>query len=267
MIHLDEQEIIKLYRDGWSMQSLANRFNVSHSVIKLRLINNKIPLRNISEAVSGMLSVDKSIYSRTGRQRQYPLNDTFFDILTPDSAYVIGLLQADGSVNSKRMTITLKPRDEELLKVVMGKMGASRPLKIRKSPLGSGICLDISSRKLVTSLAKWGLHSPKTYTASTHSDLLLNRDYWRGVIDGDGTLCASSVGNKIMSLVGSENICHQFLSFCREFGYIGGANVNHHKNIFSIQIKNSEAIKIAKVLYDKASIYLPRKYEIYLRWI
>lgn len=266
MYHLDEAEIISLYDAGWSMQSLAKRYGVAHSVIKRRLILGGVQLRTISDAVKGMYAVDPSMHERTGRQRQYELNVSLLDAISPDMAYIVGLYQADGYVSDARVSITVKPSDRALLDQVALRLSPGRPLINTSSPLGDGVALDISSTELARSFRRWGVSSPKTHSASTHPDLLTNRDYWRGVVDGDGSLCTSGTGDQILSLIGSQAICNEFLSFCRANGYSGKVNVNRHKSIYSVQIKNAAARLIATVLYDAAALYLPRKMSIYQGW-
>src|SRR5260370_42181273 len=116
---------------------------------------------------------------------------------------------------------------------------------------------------MVLALQRWGIQSPKSHTASTHPALLLDKDYWRGIIDGDGTLCVSSSGQKILALVGSQPICNEFLAFCRHHACGLGVTVRPHKHIFSVRLSGKEAVTVASILYEGADLALDRKRAIY----
>ena len=50
-LHLPESKIIRLYSDGMSEKVVAEKVNVSRSAIRRVLIENKIPIRNRSDAM------------------------------------------------------------------------------------------------------------------------------------------------------------------------------------------------------------------------
>lgn len=182
--------------------------------------------------------------TRTGRPPIYGIRSDYFAELTPDSAYVVGLMQADGSNRLDRgmMTITLKRTDAPLLEVISVRMAGGRPLLVNRD---GNSTLQVQNRPLSYGLAAWGVVSPKTHTASTHPALLLDRDYWRGVVDGDGTLCDTADGRKILAVVGSEAICEQFLAFCRHHGTGGRCNVHRNRSIYTAKLSGPDAAHLA----------------------
>lgn len=177
-----------------------------------------------------------------------------------------GLMQSDGTNQLERwkIQITLKESDSDLLHDVARVMEAPRIL--RKNRVG-GVRLDIYSKQASRGLASWGVVSPKSHTASTHPDMLGDRDYWRGVIDGDGTLCEAADGRHLLALVGSRPICDQFLAFCRTKGCGARRSVTPHKAIWSTGLSGTEARTMAAVLYQDAEIALHRKRVTAERWI
>lgn len=250
-------EIVAGYRNGVSVAALAARYRVDSSVIKSRLVKAGVPVRGSSAAMRANLARDPSIRDRMGRPPTHPVDPTFFDRMTPDAAYIVGLLQADGSnqVSRGMILITLKGSDAPHLEEVASAMGATRPLHV--IPNGNRrLC--ITNMELSRGLARWGVVSPKTHTASTHPDLLLNRDCWRGVIDGDGSLCESR-GRKILTLVGSRFLCNEFLDFAQLHGLGHRCGVHPHKNIFIVRLNGPEAASMAALLYSGAHLALPRK--------
>lgn len=211
------------------------------------------------------LAANPEVRSRMGRPRVYPVNPGYFDALTPNGAYIVGLLQADGSNQRGRgiVCITLKRSDSGLLSAVADEMGASRPLC---SDGHGNPKLMIQNRALSDGLARWGVVSPKTHTAATHPDLLRDRDYWRGLVDGDGSLCVDAGGRRLLSLVGAEAICGEFLSFARGHGAGLRVNVRPHRRIFSVHLSGREAETVARVLYADAGLALARKREVARSW-
>jgi hypothetical protein len=181
-------------------------------------------------------------------------------------AYVVGLFQADGAnqVSRRRLTIKLKASDSAHLSAVASAMRAPRPLV--PSLLG-GVEFAVYSRRLSAGLASWGVVSPKTHTASTDPRLLFDVDYWRGVMDGDGTLCDTADGRRILALVGSRPVCDQFLAFCRAYGTGRRVNVHANRSIWTAKVSGSEAVTMARLLYGQPGLALPRKAAIAARWL
>jgi hypothetical protein len=259
MTHLlDVASIVARYGAGESAQSIARSLRVDVTAVTRRLTAAGVALRGAREATVANLARNPSITERMGRPRTLPLNQGYFDARTPSMAYVVGLMQADGSnqVDRGAVMITLKKSDAGHLSTLAAEMGASRPLRRDHS---GGVKLEMNSRRLSAGLARWGVVSPKTFTASTHADLLLDRDYWRGVVDGDGTLCNASDGRRILALVGTADLCCQFLAFLRTHGLGSRTTVHPNRSIWTAKVSGTEAERAARVLYADAALALPRK--------
>lgn len=201
-----------------------------------------------------------------GRPRLYTLNQDYFEQLTDNSAYIIGLIMADGTIRPDRFSISAKRSDAHFLSCIASEIGSNRPIQHVSHKYGEVSRMVVNSSKMSARLAHYGIHSPRTWTARTHPELFLNRHYWRGVIDGDGSLCNGKRGANIIRLVGAEAICSDFLIFCRVNGIAKFANVCRHKTIFTVCLNGREALQMASILYEKAELYLPRKKEIFDRW-
>lgn len=88
-----------------------------------------------------------------------------------------------------------------------------------------------------------------------------DRDFWRGVIDGDGCLAFSTDGYPLLSLVGSEELMTQFRDFVRTFIPSYTAKIGQNKGAFRIHASGKGAAHITSVLYNGATIFLDRKME------
>lgn len=258
---------LSMYSSGMSICDIAKRFGVAKSTISRQFAKAGVVRRSPSESVRLSL-LDEGKYQRCGRPRAYSLNETFFEELTPESAYVIGLIQADGTLSSDRFSISAKADDSDFLTTLALAMGSNRPIQRVAHERGDVSRLAINSARMAEALRAWGIHTPRTFTASTHDALLFNRDYWRGVVDGDGSLCrAKRNQSEILTLVGSRAICAQFLSFCRRWGFGSGVAVHPCRRIFCVRLNSSEAVGVASLLYRDAALALPRKAAMYHSFI
>lgn len=266
MTHIiDVPQLVGRYQEGDSAAALARELGVDVSAVNRRLSRAGVQIRGRAGATAANLVRNPSLRSRMGRPRKYPVNPAFFDILTEDVAYVVGLMQADGSNQVERGTvcITLKASDAGLLDEVARTMGAVRPLTTDQH--GAKRFL-VQSHDLSDGLARWGVVSPKTHTASTHTGLLGNRDYWRGVVDGDGSLCVGADGRRFLTLVGARPVCDQFLAFARIHGTGARVSVRPHKRIWSVHLSGQAAVVLACVLYHGAGLALERKRNVARAW-
>lgn len=90
-------------------------------------------------------------------------------------------------------------------------------------------------------------------------------DFWRGVIDGDGSIGQIKSGDPYISLITkSENLAKSYLNFLKEeFGIVKICNRNKRDDCYNITVKNEDAIKLGKFLYHESNLYLNRKYQSY----
>lgn len=91
-------------------------------------------------------------------------------------------------------------------------------------------------------------------------------DFWRGVIDGDGSIGFIADGSPFVSLITkSEQLKVSFCELLKnEFNIIKQINRNKRDNVYNITIKNEDALALASFIYKDAFIYLDRKYQKYL---
>ena len=125
------------------------------------------------------------------RKRQ--LRQDAFDELTPDAAYWIGFLFADGSVVGRGESAVVQTRlsecDREHLVKLRSFLGSTH--KIGAAPAGNyggyrsrpSVRLSVPAGRLARRLLSLG-----RYEGPIDSTLIRSRDFWRGVVDGDGSL-------------------------------------------------------------------------------
>ncbi len=130
--------------------------------------------------------------------RKHTVNAQYFSqIDTPDKAYWLGFLWADGSISKtaarcsgpNRLRLAQKAAEREHLQLFLDTIEASYPIVEIHHASGAIVCqVDINSRPLCMALEQhgYGLKADRTDIPSMPKDLL--RHFVRGYFDGDGCL-------------------------------------------------------------------------------
>lgn len=211
--------------------------------------------------------------------RKFSLDESVFDTLTPESAYWLGFLMADGCVFCQEnripmVSICLGGKDREhLVKFLQFIKSPGRAITQHRD---GSFTVQVKSKRLVECLASYGITPRKSFTAKAIGDIAHNPDFWRGVIDGDGCvgdyICKSTkqygrknyVSRNIMlQLCGSKDICEQFLSFAHPHvpGCRASVRFTESDNMYVTALGGKYAKRIISELYGGSTIYLDRKYE------
>ena len=222
-----------------------------------------------------------------GSYQYYYDKDFFHEIDTPEKAYFLGLLAADGCVfkreNSATQTIikiSLQSRDEKILEKFRECLNSTKPLShgVRKgenfiTPIS---ILEVVSDKMGEDLAQWGIVPCKTYSFVTPDiPKQLYSHYFRGYFDGDGSIFF--VRKNILpsqcdiNIAGFKHNIEKMIEILKEFGIQGKyRNDNRkekqnkfnlpfgHLNFYSIR----EKYFFLKYIYqDCGELYMDRKKE------
>ena len=142
---------------------------------------------------------------------KYQMDGDFFaEIDTPEKAYVLGFIVADGAVhkNGRSVDIAVKASDVDILRAIAKVLGSDAPINRKVSTGGYGgvareqVRLHLSRQKLVSDLAALGVHRNKTFTATYPViSASLERHMVRGLFDGDGW-----IGKQQFSLIGTDAV-------------------------------------------------------------
>ena len=185
-------------------------------------------------------------------------NEGAFDQLTPESAYWIGFFLADGCVHrlrGKYPKVVLELGVEDRGHIEKFKRFIQTETPVNLSHLNAAARLEVTSEHLFGALKRYGVTERKSLTASVVPELKHNRDFWRGVIDGDGNL-GYNIGNACphVGLVGTRAVVMAFKEFCGIEG-----RVSDRGNISTIVYYSQNAASIARILYDETTLFLDRK--------
>jgi hypothetical protein len=150
------------------------------------------------------------------------LNHNAFDIITDDAAYWIGFLFADGSIfRSRKEVLRVQVRLSEVDKSQLVKfrefLGSTHA--IGTCPAGNfggyasrpSVRFSVGSERLANRLLELG-----RYEGPIARELATSRHFWRGVVDGDGSIFTTKTGYTGFGVVGSRRLLDAFLGFLKD---------------------------------------------------
>ena len=213
-------------------------------------------------------------------QNRARLDETVFDSMdTEEQFYWLGFLYADGNISKigNRLELTLALKDIDHLEKFRNFLKLTTEIKtvLRK---GHYACrLYVRNKHLWGTLNNLGcvpcksliLEFPKKEIFKNNKMFILH--FIRGYVDGDG--CLSYYWNKQhtsintqVSIVSTESFLNSIKKlFGNKHGYIHNKSSKDWENkAYQLTFNGAIARKFARYLYEKATIYMQRKYEKYL---
>ena len=197
------------------------------------------------------------------------------EILTlenPFYAYLFGLIQTDGhlyqnSRNRGRLSIELGKRDEELLRKLQKRLPfnstiSERTRKTNFSDKYVSVIWNVFDKRFRDFLMERGLPcGRKSNIISIPVGKYSKIDYFRGLIDGDGSLGLTANGFPFLSFItASSEIANEYLSFLKSItDKVKTTTQNKRDNVFNIAVYKEDAQKVVQTLYYKNCLALPRK--------
>ena len=196
--------------------------------------------------------------------RIYALNESYFDVIdTEEKAYWLGFIAADGCVYRDALGVCLDEGDAEHLEKLRAALASEQPLRLLTDPRHGNRTsrLQIHSQRLTGGLMAAGIIPAKSFTLLPWAgppELL--RHYWRGVVDGDGSVGKDGRGEWFVRLVGSRAMAQGFADFVAERTGWQRKEARPHKTIWHVgYVGVSIPQAIATVLYKGATTFLDRK--------
>lgn len=257
-------EITSLYLAGDRPKNIAaalgiNDWNVSNILRRAKRARCRVDAQKL------ILARDEWIGNR-----RYTIDHSAFSAITPDAAYWCGFLMADGCIRGNKARIKLAPKDRGHLEKFRAFVKTDAPIMVGEPPenrkpeisgrvirSSGSVSITVASKQIVCDLAAFGITPRKTFTACARCGLEVNRDFWRGVIDGDGTL-AWSKNKPYIGVLGSEVLMAQYLAFCKSITQTN-TTVRPDGNVFRVFMNCRAAYEVIHALYSDATTSLDRK--------
>ena len=202
--------------------------------------------------------------------------------MNSQESYVYGLLLADGSLylntrNRGRVTLNISIRDKDiaikLFNLIPGSKIYERIKDTNFKKDFQSICFNNCHKEFRDWLIECGFPiKDKTNLASPPSCEYDELSFWRGFLDGDGSLGLTSRNIPYVSLVTISDIIKEtYLDFLyRRYGWKKKSTKNKRDNAYNIMVINEKAVSLSRDLYCGSDLHIDRKYQKALeiqRWI
>lgn len=231
---------------------------------------SEIRLKNLRKALS-----KKYAKQEIERQNSNPQYKNAFKDPTSESLYWAGFIMADGCINyskkspgnQAKIICSLGPTEEKHLLKLQQYVNLG-DVKEKKYNSGHTFNWVIGSDLIASRLKKYGIvpHKSKLNDIKPLNEAYNSSDFWRGMIDGDGTIHNK---HKQISLCGREGLVMSFLDFVMNNIDLVKSWQNNkflihdHNNAKQITFTGINAINICKLLYENTpeNIRMERKYK------
>lgn len=260
MTHLDDDQrldVVAACKEGKIIEAVAEQFDVGRSTVDKILRANKITLQ-------------------IGRRRDKDIDDSALDIVTPESAYWIGFLFSDGCIHQDKygapvLAVGLAEKDrghlEKMRRFFKSTHCISRSGRTETSFGGPFVHWRARSIKLCTAMREFGIIKKKERVPVPALSSM--PAFWRGCIDGDGSIGTSVQGRNIypfIRLSGQVPLLEQFQKFIVSCG-LARLNIvlagERTGSVFEIETSGKTADRLIKILYKNVTdeVVLSRKNE------
>lgn len=249
------RKAIDLYKSGHSLRQVAKILSRDRAALARMLRKSRIEIRQ-----------------ERGR-RVHHFNQRVFEVIdTPEKAYFLGFLFADGSNDEKsgRILLEVARRDESHLRKFVRFLSSSHKVRRRRKTSNqrtSSSKLSIQSRALSADLASHGCVQRKSLVLKFPNivDAELRRSFIRGYFDGDG--CITTYWRKERRKYKSSCDFAGTRDFLSEVatelsGTLGlQPRLYQQGKIWRLYVSKHQDVKeLLEYLYRESGIYLDRKY-------
>lgn len=253
--NINEENIIELYKNGYSIVEISKKINISRKKIYNVLLFNNIELTN--------------------KYNKYIYNENIFNkIDTEEKAYWLGFLYADGYVSNlgTELCLSLKNEDKYMLENFCNFIGKNIIIKDKCINGFKQNYVSVYNKNICNDIKNLGCYNNKTFKILFPNKNQLNKKYYsnfiRGFFDGDGCV----IYNKNKNII-TFSICCASLNFLERIQEILVDTLSIKKNTILIDNRskhplysfhNSARIDINNIynyLYNNDNnLHLIRKY-------
>lgn len=211
--------------------------------------------------------------------------DLLFDLKEPNYSYLIGFIQSDGYLIKRKgergekgkMTIELSVIDGSILKKIKKLIPVYSDIRTRVRDTNfkkeyKSISLFVYNKEFRRTVNYYGVpYGKKSKIIQPPKQKYSEIDYWRGIIDGDGSVGFTKDGNPFISLITASR--KLFKSYCKliykHIGVKHNPKRNKRDKVYNVVLFNEEAKKFVGLLYYNKCLSINRKYKIsakILKW-
>lgn len=241
------QEVLSLYADGQNIYQLARKFKAARSSITDILTANNISIRGPD---------------------LIPVNVDFFKVIDNEyNAYCLGLWYADGNTGIDKISLSMTDYSiVNKVKKVMSYEGQILTVDRSKYGWKTMYRLNICRGSMRDDMIRLGCVPNKSLVLTFPgpeivSDRLLHH-FIRGLFDGDGHIRHKCFKSGNLCIVGNDFFFEKFIERHPVEHYIIYKKKEHTPTVGFCVTRKNVMIDFLKWLYQDATIFLDRKYEI-----
>lgn len=196
-------------------------------------------------------------------------NLEFFTNNSNEFYYLLGLLYTDGNLNKRRNTVSicLQYKDKNILEKLSILIANKNITRVEDNKC----ILEFTNKFIYKILESWGLYSNKSLTLTVDDRLKNNSHFWRGCIDGDGSIFIRNTDKLTVGFCGTYDMVNSFLVYCKTLTKRTKANPNlksrhlYSFDFYETQIGHYASLDVCKVLYHNSKEYfIERKHKNYI---
>jgi len=204
-------------------------------------------------------------------KRKYSLNEDYFKVInTPEKAYFLGFMYADGCVQKdlKRFHLCISAIDIEILKRLQKALNTDRPIRRILIRDKKRVRLDIYSKRLVKGLIRYGCVNKKTFVLKyPHILKKYDRHFIRGYLDGDGCIHVRTIRKKYSYLMAKLTSTKDLLRRIKRIVHNKNKLIKtKSKNIYSLYFYGNSK-EFLNWCYKDTDLFLKRKWSIWQNYI
>ena len=254
-----DKKALELLEQGHSHREVARILNIDQQSMTLRLKKKY----NIAVLPDGKKEV----------------NSHYFDIIdTPEKAYWLGMMYADGYVDESSNGFELCLKDKEHIEKFKDTLQSKHKINKKTIEKCNNICeayrINIRDKQIVSSLVKHGCFQSKSYDIQFPTEEQvpkhLMRHFIRGFFDGDGDI--SLTGNKNGYRIAGFTCAN--LNFLLELSKVIKSELGIEtspeptRNHYRLRIQSvTKSYNFLHYIYNESTVHLDRKYELYKNFI
>jgi hypothetical protein len=199
------------------------------------------------------------------------------DLSNPVHAYLYGFIQTDGHLsqstrNKGRLQIEISIRDAAILEQLSAAIPCYSRVSFRTRTTNFAdekqfASLTVCGKEFRDELIELGMmYGKKSEKIDIPHCSFSEADYFRGIIDGDGSLGYTANKFPFLSLcIASEKMAVAYEAFTRKItGKEKRLNRNSRDGIYNISLFKEDAQSVAATLYYKGCVAIPRKKQLAL---
>ena len=247
----------------FSQKEIGEKYGYSQSFINQVLTRNKIK-----------------------KYRKYRLNCTklyvdtlyFKEINTPEKAYWLGYLAADGNINKSLCKCSLTSKDLEIIERFKKSISSEHKITTctikdkRTNNISKFHIIQITNGNFVSHLVKLGITPNKAdYFKVPEINEELLHYFFAGLFDGDGHVGIRKLNKPRISLISTKEVLLFLQNYLINNFLISATKLQkitqNKKNVWKLLLYKDSLLFLNWIYSDKNFNYLSRKYEKYITFV